>query len=145
MLDGLNAWEAIDRCRRHFPSGTCFGPGIYSGGSGERAWVGVLIWRRAPGYYGYKTLTLYGVWGESRLEPDASIGIRVGARLIPYTSDFYTAEAWFTLMRERFDDYYDDDGHPPDDAPTVLIADSSERLAQRTALVEALTLLVRGG
>jgi hypothetical protein len=146
-LDGLNAWDALEAVRRRaFPAGMCFGPGLYMGGSAARVWVGVLIWRRAPGYYGYKTLTLYGVWGDSALAingEDVPIAVRVGTRAIPYTSDFYTAEAWFRLMRDRFDDYYADDGHPPEDTPPLLTIDQAERLMQRGLLSAALAALTR--
>ncbi|MBL8133253.1 MAG: hypothetical protein JNL42_15435 [Anaerolineae bacterium] len=147
-LDALNAVDALDEVRRtRFARDTCFGPkpcyGISPG-----VWVGVLIWKRAPGYFGYKTLNLYGVWARNAgdageggaAKVSAPIEIVVGAKPIPYTSDFYDAEAYFKLIRSGFEDYYSDDGRPPAAAPAFVV-DPAARLAQRELLIAALGTL----
>lgn len=142
-LDALNAFDALEALRRQrFVANTCFGPRPYYGGT-PGAWVGVLIWKRAPGYYGYKTLTLYGVWArDSGDTPDAGIEIVIGSKPIPYTSDFYVAEAYFKLIRDGFRDYYSDDGRPPASPCSTFVYDPATRLAQREALVTALAACI---
>jgi len=137
-LDSLNAYDALDTIRRkRFTTTVCFGPRPYMG-TAPHPWVGVLIWKKAPGYYGYKTLMLYGAWAIDA--PDAAIAVVVGSRPIPYTSDFYVAEAYFKLIRESFDDYYSDDASPPDGTPLFTV-DRARRLEQRDLLVTGLARL----
>lgn len=160
-LDALNAFDALDGLRRlRWPAGGAFGPRPFVGAA-PVPWVGVLLWRRAAGYYGYKTLTLMGAWAveaaavplaapvaplpaESNPDDSASepppIALIAGTRTIPYTSDFYVAEAYFKLIRETFTDYYSDDGRPSD-VPPAFIVDPKARLAQRAALLAALSAL----
>ncbi|MBK8027541.1 MAG: hypothetical protein IPK19_40720 [Chloroflexi bacterium] len=149
-LDALNAYDALDDVRQvRFVRDTCFGPRPYTG-IAPSPWVGVLIWKRAPGYFGYKTLTLYGVWARDA-EPnpeaaaDSPIAIAVGSKAIPYTSDFYDAEAYFKLIRAGFEDYYADDGRPPADLPAAFVYDRAGRLAQRKALIAMLSGILGGG
>ncbi len=144
-LDALNAYDALELIRRkRFNVTTCFGPRpLY--GLAPSPWVGVLIWQKAPGYYGYKTLTLYGVWARDAAPPpegDAKpVEIVIGRKPIPYTSDFYVAEAYFKLIRDGFDAYYADDGRPPAHPDSLLIYDAAKRLEQRTTLVGLLARL----
>jgi hypothetical protein len=156
-LDALNAFDALDTVRRkRYNTATCFGPAPFTSPAAPTQvenlprWIGVLIWRRAPGYYGYKTLTLTGVWAVESPAPaesdaaakadDGPITIIVGERIIPYTSDFYVAEAYFKLIRTTFTDYYSDDGRPAEAAP-ICTFDRARRLDQRTLLVAALGAL----
>lgn len=142
-LDALNAYDALDELRRKkFAFNTCFGPKPYYGGT-PSAWVGVLIWKRAQGYYGYKTLTLYGAWardlaGSDDASETAGIEIVTGSKVIPYTSEFYVAEAYFKLIRDGFDIYYSDDGRPPLHISASFTFDRANRLEQRQTLATAL-------
>lgn len=141
-LDALNAYDALDDLRRKkFAHNTCFGPKPYYGGT-PSAWVGVLIWKRSPGYYGYKTLTLYGVWARDLAgAEDGGIGgieIVTGSKVIPYTSEFYVAEAYFKLIRDGFDIYYSDDGRPPPHISAAFSFDRANRLELRQTLAAAL-------
>lgn len=147
-LDALNAYDALDVLRRKkFAFNTCFGPKPYYGGK-PGAWVGVLIWKRAPGYYGYKTLTLYGAWARdltgSPESTEGGIEIAVGSKVIPYTSEFYVAEAYFKLIRDGFEDYYSDDGRPPLTLCATFTYDRANRLEQRQTLAAALAQCVGG-
>ncbi|MGL4648429.1 MAG: hypothetical protein ACRC1H_03400, partial [Caldilineaceae bacterium] len=62
VLDGVNALGALDALREAGLSKLLSGGPLVVQGSAPAPWVGAVIWQRAPGYFGYKMLTLYGVW-----------------------------------------------------------------------------------
>ncbi|MBE2269258.1 MAG: hypothetical protein IAE80_13580 [Anaerolinea sp.] len=130
ILDGLNVMEALDTLRRtRFSPNLSWGARAFSGIT-PSAWVGVLIWDRPAGYFGYKTLRIIGVWAVA--EGDRT-NIIVGTKLLPFTAPFYEAEAYHKLIRDGFDLYYSDNGAPPDPARRVFTAPYApdERLTLR--------------
>lgn len=137
VLDGLNAWDALDQFRRSaFPRLLAHGPKPVHAPRAE-SWVGVVIWSRAPGYYGYKTLTLTGVW-----VAEAGPGARVivGKRHTAFIHSFYDPEAYHKLIRKDYTLYYRDDGRPPtgDQISAQTLYQPEERLALRQWLVNAI-------
>ncbi|MCC6614869.1 MAG: hypothetical protein IT320_15415 [Anaerolineae bacterium] len=131
ILDDLDAWRAVETALAGQPRLIAWGPKIMRGDR-PVPWVSVVMWRRASGYSGYKTLTLSGVWAVQDTPPR----IVVGQRRLPYAAPFYEAEAYHKLMRKEFTIYYRDDGAPPSlpsrrwDAPYV----PEQRLALRETI-----------
>lgn len=116
ILDGLNVWGTLEDLRmKRFSPNLCYGPKAI-GGLQPEPFVGVVLWHRSTGYYGYKVLTLLGVW--ARGEKDNTV-ILIGTRRLPYTVDFYEAEAYHKLIRRDYDLYYKDDSTPPSDALAI--------------------------
>lgn len=135
-LDAMGALEALQRQRRPL----CHGPKAVCGLS-PAPWSGAVIWQRPAGYYGYRTLTLIGVWA---LREGEAVRTIIGKRLLPYRLDFYDGEAYHKLIRREFSLYYQDDGAPP--APehwaASFIYDAAARLPQRDTLVSLLAQIV---
>jgi len=131
VLDDLDAWTAVENALARQPRLIAWGPKTIRGDQ-PVPWVGVVMWRRASGYTGYKTLILSGVWAIQDTPPH----IALGQRRLPYAVAFYEAEAYHKLMRKDFTIYYRDDGGPPAapsrryDMPYVPEA----RLAMRDAI-----------
>jgi hypothetical protein len=135
LLDGVDAWRAVESIAATLPRLLMGGPKIVQGAL-PSAWVGVIIWQRAQGYTGYRTLRVMGIWAQH--EPDAPRLI-VGYKLLAYAAPFYDAEAYHKLIRKQYDLYYADDGAPPRehrlyDAPYVPEARLITREAVRAAL-----------
>lgn len=101
-------------------------------------WVGVVGWRRGPGYYGYRILQLIGVWAVQDA-PGPPL-IIVGTKRLRYTAPTYEAEAYHKLLRKTFEPYYDGNASPPPDATRLFTARyaSERRLELRDAVREAL-------
>lgn len=137
ILDGLNAWDALDQFRRKaFARQLAYGPKAVQSPRTE-LWVGVVIWSRAPGYFGYKTLTLTGVWIVDR---DGQAGVIVGQRHTAFAHGFYDPEAYHKLIRKDYAVYYKDDGRPAsgDQIRAQMIYQPEERLNLRQWLVSAI-------
>lgn len=142
ILDGLNAWDALDQARRRAggvgPVRMVNGPKPVSGPD----YAGAVIWKRAPGYYGYKILTVIGIWCRvSAGEPT----ILVGSKRLTYQAPFYDPEAYIKLTRRDYLTYYADDGAPPalDGIHASARYDPGERLALRRWLAaEALRVTI---
>ena len=134
ILDGLNTWDALDDLReKRFARSLCSGP-IALGGLEPVPYVSVVIWYRPAGYYGYKTLTVLGVWARA----DAGLTtIAVGAKRLAYSAPFYDAEAYHKLIRRNYDLYYKDDGLPPADS-LVIPYHHDERLQLREVVAAEL-------
>jgi hypothetical protein len=116
ILDGLNVWGTLEELRmKRFSPNLCYGPKAL-GGLEPIPFVGVVLWHRAAGYYGYKTLTLLGVWVR---EESGVPTILIGVKRLPYTAPFFDAEAYHKLIRRGYDLYYEDDGMPPTDAFSI--------------------------
>lgn len=135
-LDSLNAWGALEdtqACKllRHL----CFGPKAFKGVL-PAPWVGVLIWRRERGYYGYRTLHLLGVWA---LAESKGVRVVVGTKTLKYSAPFYDAEAYHALIQRGFETYYKDKGSPPpvESQRFCVLYDPAERLARREQLRRA--------
>jgi hypothetical protein len=115
ILDGLNVWGALEKLRqKRFSPNLCYGPKAV-GGLEPVPFVGVVLWHRAAGYYGYKTLTLLGVWARE----ESTVPILIGVKRLPYAAPFFDAEAYHKLIRRGYDLYYQDDGTPPPDAAVI--------------------------
>jgi hypothetical protein len=138
ILDALDAWGKVERmAKAKALRGRCWGPKDIRG-LAPAAWVGVMGWHRAPGYHGYKTLTLWGVWAVAEAETPLVV---VGAKHVAYSAPFYEAEAYHKLMRRGFSTYYTDDGSPPSPASRRLSIpyDPAARLALRDTVRDALS------
>ena len=119
VLDGLNVLDALDSIRfKRFSPNLCWGAKAFSGMT-PSPWVGAMIWHRPTGYFGYKTLTVIGVWA---IAQDGGTIVTVGTKLLPFTAPFYEAETYHKLIRDSFDLYYTDRGSPPDESRRVFTA-----------------------
>ncbi|NDJ61784.1 MAG: hypothetical protein GYB67_11705 [Chloroflexi bacterium] len=141
ILDDLNAVGALEVVRdTRFSPRLCHGPrGI--DGLTPVPWVAAVIWHRPAGYFGYKTLTLLGVWAYHAADgAEAPPVLSVGAKQLSYSAPFFDPEAYHKLIRRGYDVYYRDDGAPPAEAKrcAVLTYTPDERLALREALAAAL-------
>lgn len=142
-LDGLNAWDAVERVRR-----AGYSPLLSAGpkvcecvpflGLRDCHALGVVFWHRAAGYHGYKVLSVHGVWvcqqqgtGETRLV--------VGEKNLPFAPAFFDPEPYHKLFKRDYTTYYRDDGMPPahDRVQTVPYA-PDHRLDLRAWLAAAL-------
>src|SRR5690606_27984089 len=116
ILDGLNVWGTLEELRtKRFSPNLCYGPKAI-GGLVPTPFVGVVLWHRPAGYYGYKTLTLLGVWAKLEGEKPELL---IGSKRLAYSAPFYDAEAYHKLIRRNYDLYYQDDDLPPSDALTI--------------------------
>ncbi|MCS7072437.1 MAG: hypothetical protein NZM00_13100, partial [Anaerolinea sp.] len=99
ILDGLNAWDTLERTRRQIsgsgPLRLAFGPKPVAGSD----FAGAVIWKRAPGYHSYKILTVTGVWCR-RVGDEAHI--LIGSKHLPYQAPFYDPEAYFQILRRDY-------------------------------------------
>ncbi|MCA9903894.1 MAG: hypothetical protein KC547_08560, partial [Anaerolineae bacterium] len=128
ILDDLDAWAAVETARARYSRLIAWGPKIVKGDI-PSPWVGVVMWRRASGYTGYRTLSLGGVWA---VQDQQAVRIIMGQRTLPYAAAFYEAEVYHKLMRKDFTIYYDDDGAPP--APLLRSLDATYDPQERLAL-----------
>jgi hypothetical protein len=142
VLDSVNALGALDALREAALSKALSGGPLVVQGSAPEPWVGAVIWQRAPGYFGYKTLSLFGLWAV-RLEDGTQL--RAGVRRLAYALDFYEADAYHKRIRREFALYYADDGAPPSVETAAWTAryTPEDRLALRAAVAAALQGLVR--
>ena len=142
ILDGLNALGELDKLREAGLSRLLSGGPMAVQGSQPEPWVGAVIWQRAPGYFGYRTLTLYGMWA---LRHGPETRLRTGVRRLAYALDFFEADAYHKRIRREFALYYADEGAPPaeDAAAWTATYTPDNRLALRAEAAEALTRLLR--
>ena len=134
ILDKLDAWRAVEAALKAAPRLLSWGPKAVSG-VGPPLWVGVVMWTRAPGYDGYRVLTLRGVWA---IEEGEAARVIVGVRRLAYSAPFYEAEAYHKLIRNSFDLYYGDDGTPPAQPTLSVLYDEAQRLTLREQVRAAL-------
>ncbi len=139
VLDGLNALGALDSLKAGGLSRLLSGGPLAVSGAQLMPWVGAVIWQRAPGYFGYKTLTLYGLW--ARQAPEGA-QILAGIRRLAYALDFYEADAYHKRIRREFALYYADDGRPPNEPSWSAAYRAEDRLALRAQAAEALAALM---
>lgn len=135
-IDALNALDLLDDIRQaRFSPKLCCGPKAVS--SLNPVSVGAVIWSRPAGYFGYKTLSLMGLWAHG--DPYAP-RIVVGVKRLPFAAPFYNPEPYFKLIQRDYDLYYQDDGAPPTDAGITFSAvyDPEQRLALREQVAQAL-------
>jgi len=131
ILDYLNAYDTLDALAQGtYSTILCYGPQVMRGDS----WVGVLIWSHAKSYYGYRTLSLLGIWTQ-QIETDLQVVL--GLRDLPYKAPVFSAEAYHSLIRRGFKTFYEDNGHPPQASDYVLyqvIYEQKNRLLMREAI-----------
>jgi hypothetical protein len=135
ILDKLNALGALDDIRRaRFSAPLSAGPKVVSGLT-PAPWVGVVVWVRPAGYFGYKTLTLFGVWAVAETPPR----LIVDTKRLPYAAPFFDAEAYHKLFKKGFETYYGDNAAtPPENSPTTFVYEDEQRLQLRDTLAAAL-------
>ncbi len=126
VLDDLNAMDTLASLSAH--AALCNGPKVIKSAYPS---IGVVIWQRAPGYYGYKTLKLVGVWASTR---GGSTGITVGKKLLSFSAPFYDADAYHKLIRKGYDLYYHDDNQPPAQPAYSVRYDPEQRLELRAII-----------
>lgn len=138
VLDGLDALGKLDKLQEVLPmTPRLNGPKTFEGVK-PVTWVGVVAWRRGPGYYGYRVLQLIGVWAvQDTAGPPLII---VGVKRLRYTAPTYEAEAYHKLLRKTFAPYYDGDASPPQPATRLFSAryNSERRLELRDQIRETL-------
>ena len=141
ILDHLNALDALDQLRTSVWSQYLSGGPLAVQGATPVPWVGAVIWQRAPGYFGYKTLTLVGLWA---LKTGEHVQLRAGTRRLAYALDFFEADAYHKRIRREFGLYYADDGAPPSPAETrwEAVYAPDQRLALRSDAATALGAIV---
>jgi hypothetical protein len=103
--------------------------------------VGAVLWQRAPGYFGYKLLTLYGLWALHTAE--GGVQVLAATRRLAYALDFYEADAYHKRIRREFTLYYNDNGHPPAEPAWSAEYSAGDRLALRAQAAAALAALIR--
>lgn len=143
VLDGLNTMGTLDALRqKRFNRYLAHGPKAVFG-MAQFPWVGAVIWHRPAGYYGFKTLTLFGAWA-FREAIESQPLVVVAAKRVPYAADFFEAEAYMKLMKRDFSVYYQDDGSPPvrENWLWSVVYAPAERMTQRQQLAEALARYV---
>jgi hypothetical protein len=135
-LDVLGKLEMIAAAGVMMPRAN--GPKTFSGFK-PHTWVGVALWRRGGGYYGYRILQIVGVWAVQDA-PGPPL-IVVGTKRLRYIAPTYEAEAYHKLLRKTFEPYYDGDASPPPDATRLLSAryGSERRLELRDAVQRLLS------
>ena len=127
ILDDLNAMDALDGLRRR--ATLCYGPKVIKSPLPS---LGVVIWQRPSGYYGYKTLKLVGLWVYSRGEGEAKKAIVcIGKKQLKFSAPFYDADAYHKLIRDAYDLYYQDDNQPPAQPSYSVTYDVEQRLELR--------------
>ncbi len=135
VLDDLNAVDTLDALRRR--NKLTYGPQVLRG-----ATMGVVVWRRAAGYYGYKTLSLIGVWAVLRDDAANAVPyVIVGKKLLAFSAPFYDADAYHKLIRKNYDLYYHDDGTPPVKPSLAVHYAADERLDLRAPVARELAQL----
>jgi hypothetical protein len=134
VLDALNAMDALDSLRRR--AYLCYGPKVIRSAAPSMA---VVIWQRPPGYYGYKTLKLAGVWVYLR---GTRTAVCVGQKLLAFSAPFYDADAYHKLIRKSYDLYYKDDNRPPSKPAYSVAYDGDVRLDLRGIVAHEVAKLV---
>lgn len=137
-LDQLNVLDELARLSRRLTENRiAYRPGVVNG----RGWVGVLIWHHEYGYYGYRSLTITGVWAVWR---DGEIHVIVGEKTRSYAAAVFNAESYHKLVRKGFQTYYDDDGSPPTRGDSIHLQATytpENRLAIRQQIAHTLNQL----
>lgn len=126
VLDDLNVMDTLEALRRR--AKLTYGPKIITSALPSK---GVVLWQRASGYYGYKTLKVFGVWAFLR---DEATVIAVGSKMLAFSSPFYDADAYHKLIKQNYDLYYTDDNRPPAQASFSVRYDAEERLELRETI-----------
>jgi len=138
VLDGLDVFGKLDKLQEALPvTPRLNGPKSFEGLK-PVTWVGVVAWRRGPGYFGYRMLQLVGVWAvQDTAGPPLIV---VGTKRLRYIAPTYEAEAYHKLLRKTFAPYYDGDASPPPANTRLLAArySAEQRLELRDQIRELL-------
>jgi hypothetical protein len=130
ILDDLDVMGGLETVRKQrFSPKLCHGPKpVY--GLTPHVWIGAVLWHHPAGYFGYKTLTLLGVWA---LHQDEKPMIAVGTKHAAFAHPFFDPESYHKLIQRDYTTYYKEDGSPLLDDSTLLITlyDPVERLQLR--------------
>jgi hypothetical protein len=138
VLDDLNAMDALDGLRRR--ATLCYGPKAIKTALPS---MGVVIWQRPSGYYGYKTISLIGVWASLRGEGEAQrVILAVGRKMLKFSAPFYDADAYHKLIRDNYDLYYQDDNKPPPQPAYSVAYDAEQRLELRGLIAHEVARLL---
>ena len=138
VLDGLDIVGKLEKLEELLPvTPRLNGPKAFEGLK-PLTWVGVVAWRRGPGYFGYRILQLIGVWAVQDT-PGPPL-IVVGTKRMRYIAPTYEPEAYHKLLRKTFGPYYDGDASPPPANTRLLTVrySSEQRLALRDQIRETL-------
>jgi hypothetical protein len=133
ILDDLNIMDTLEAVRKR--AKLTYGPKIITSALPSK---GVVIWRRAPGYHGYKTLTLLGVWASLSGETPM---IAIGRKQLSFSAPFYDADAYHKLIKGNYDLYYKDDNRPPAQPVFSVPYAAEQRLMLRDAIATELANL----
>ncbi len=133
VLDDLNVMDTLEALHRRVKQ--TYGPKIITSALPSK---GVVVWQRAAGYYGYKTLKLFGVWAYAR---DETPVIVIGSKMLAYSEPFYEAEAYHKLIKQSYDLYYRDDNRPPPLPAYSVRYDPEARLDLRATIAKELARL----
>jgi len=138
-LDGLNAFGFLDDLKTRWRgSSVCYGPKARQGSG----WAGVMVWFRQSGYYGYKTLTLFGIWA---VLDSGQTQIIIGTKTLDFAAPVYNAESYQYQIKRGFKVYYGDDGSPPSTHARFYQThyDPTQRLSLRRAIKSELDRWIR--
>jgi hypothetical protein len=151
VLDDVNAFGFLEDVQSKPPRGSlCFGPKVVNSGLKPTAvneasdeWAGVVIWCKPRGYYGYRVLTLVGLWTYTVAD---TVYLTLGTKELPFTGPYYNAESYFRNLQTNFHIYHQDDGSPPADSGQryTVAYDPAQRLAIRQAIQTELANWVKG-
>ena len=133
VLDDLNVMDTLEAIRKR--STLCYGPKIINSALPSK---GVVLWQRSPGYYGYKTLKLFGIWLVLRDETPVVV---IGKKLLPFAAPFYDADAYHKLIKQNYNLYYKDDNQPPAQPGYSVRYDPDERLELRATIAREIARL----
>jgi hypothetical protein len=134
LLDDLNVMDTLEALRRR--AKLTYGPKIITSALPSK---GVVLWQRGAGYYGYKTLKLFGVWATMR---DETPVIAIGSKMLAFSAPFYDADAYHKLIKQSYDLYYKDDNRPPTQPTFSVRYDADERLDLREAIAKEVARLL---
>ncbi len=126
VLDDLNVMDTLAAISSR--ASLCYGPKVIRSAAPS---LGVVIWQRPPGYHGYKTLILAGVWVS--LRSDRPI-LAVGKKHLAFSAPFYDADAYHKLIRKSYDLYYADNNKPPAQPSYTVAYDAEQRLELRETI-----------
>jgi hypothetical protein len=135
IINDVDAWGKLEQLTgARALKRRCFGPQAARGFE-PTPWVGVVIWCKGQGYYGFKELTLLGIWA---LPAHQTVRLIMGEKILPYAAPTYEAGAYHKIIQRHFDLYYQDDGHPPETPIFSVDYDSAQRLQIRAQLRDEL-------
>ncbi|MEM6280961.1 MAG: hypothetical protein AAF787_02105 [Chloroflexota bacterium] len=139
IVNGLDVQTAVERAIRQVPAGFyASGPKTIKTRRASPAAIGVVMWMKAGGFYGYRTLIVAGVWAQAA---DTVTQIIIGRKTLMYSAATYNPESYHKLIRKGYSAYYTDDNTPPADGVQFDYV-AEQRLALRKRLAAELLLQI---